>query len=799
MRHIIVALLMLAVLPGCTDSADTPVQLAQAGDTPVNSPDADLLLRVIADPSDMQISPDGGTLTVVDRGRYLQRWRTSDATLIDIRELDAIASLASGGNHALIFTSGGADVVEVASGEELGRVETYAAGARPEFVSPDGKFVFGSGSGAFEPLLHDIASDERSTIARAESDSRSAYSTAVHFADDRRVLVGYADGSVRIWDFEAEEQIVLRESPEHYTPPGFSSRWPPPDPHVSDVDLRDGLAAAVGPYTGCFVWDAETGELVAQPTTEEMGASVRPRRVALSPDGAAVAFAGSDDIRVWDFEREEATRLTGISPELPTDADQRETPTISEVPWYDLGRQPPHVFDLRYTDDGTLMAAGSYWGQAWFWRGSDDTAPRGICPTPFYQQAVPIAARATAEDGLVVWARGLKSSAEFGGRPERVWLNVEDDGMRRVLRWETNYLAPDGQTTKFPLSGGTVEVLPEPRIIRTSGGLQQGLWNADDGEPILMPEESPSDLPMASVFPVTSRLSATADGKLIATRDNRTVQLISLPDGDVVRTFRFDEENMREPGKVAISADGSRLAVYCGPLIVFDTASGEEVAREDFGPGLLAPYDFALSPSGDRLAFAETHLRLYDAATLEPIEAYDPGNTDPLGDTERRNGAAIDLKFSPDGATVAQLCTDGAIVLYDGRSGEHRATVRPHGRLAYCSSWTMWARRPGVYQRLPIRSAAFDEAGDLLASVGDDGTVAVTDVQRGEVLVTLMWVGGPGVPDGGWIAWTPDGRYDGTDEAVEACVRFREGDEILAASRFPDLRVEGLIDEVLGR
>ncbi|MGD9497604.1 MAG: hypothetical protein AB7Y46_14985, partial [Armatimonadota bacterium] len=572
---------------------------------------------------------------------------------------------------------------------------------------------------------------------------------------------------------------VLRESPKHWIPPMASSKRPAPDPVVTDVELRAGLAVAAGPECGCSVWDATTGELLARPIdAAEPQFGDRPPTVAISPDGQSVALVTHGEIRVWDMRTATATLVADtLDPTWLADTEPR--PPAPRMPlsrgktWYDLSNRPVGGLATRYATDGDLIAAGTHGGVSWLWRQGEDARPIGLAPSPFLQEAIPLAARVVPDGRLVVWARGLTPPCPFGVWPEwrdsSVWLHLQDDGIRRVLRWETD-AGHREETRLFELSPDPAQVRPEAGVVLTStpgeeGGRRTRVWSASDGE--LLAEVEPS------VW-FLKRLAFGGAGSLLAVANHREVRLLSLPGGALVRTFADEYEDFEPVRTVALSADGSRQAIHRGKVLICDTATGEQVGRLPVDHGVVTSNTIALSPAGDRLAVASSGVEIYDAQTGER-----------LGYGYSTPGAAT-VHFSPDGEVVAAGYVDGTVTLHDGRTAEVRATIRPHD---------------GADAAFPADSEfpvlAFSEDGRLLTSVGSDGTVAVTDVARGEVLVRLMWVGGPGVPDGGWIAWTPDGRYDGTDEATAACVRFRVGDQLRPASEFPQLHSPGLIEAAL--
>lgn len=101
----------------------------------------------------------------------------------------------------------------------------------------------------------------------------------------------------------------------------------------------------------------------------------------------------------------------------------------------------------------------------------------------------------------------------------------------------------------------------------------------------------------------------------------------------------------------------------------------------------------------------------------------------------RHTGRLWAVAFDPAGKLVATAGDDLVIRLWDPVTGEHFQTLTDH--------------------RNTVRSLAFNPAGDLLASGGGDGTVRLWSITGGEASRRLMLLGLPS----GWAALSPEGSY----------------------------------------
>ena len=342
--------------------------------------------------------------------------------------------------------------------------------------------------------------------------------------------------------------------------------------------------------------------------------------------------------------------------------------------------------------------------------------------------------------------------------------------------WEWRYLAARSEVAIHSLVGhraGDVAVVDGGRRVITSSrnlgvrlnpgissseAVQLVIWNPVTGERVGEFDDSED---------ATGEFAASADGRRIASitappRDVRlsawrAVEADAQPGYVTVAPTLKLFVRVWEPGTgrelcrleptapvrgVAMSAEGRRVAAYCGDrtLRVWDAESGVQLAvlrghRSRIGSVAISA-DGRLVASGGSYDVAsgtsDYSLRLWDAETGEEIAML-----------EGHEGSVQAVAFSGDGRRIVSGSTHGELLLWD---------VERRELLARCAGHS--GGLPGSPRALfDVTDVALDADGSRAYSVSEDGSLRVWDGRSGQALAVLHghtgWVHSVAVSDDG--------------------------------------------------
>jgi WD40 repeat protein len=542
------------------------------------------------------------------------------------------------------------------------------------------------------------------------------------------------------------------------------------------------LASAGGDGT-IKVWNSRTGELVRTVLAAHVDSVVA---VAFHPDGRHLASTGADrKVKVWDLTtgREvfddgcTAIRKFGAAYTVAfRPPDGRHLAACSDgvvqvwdwanrQPVYDFPGHEYHSIPVAFSPDGRHLATGGALGKVQrLW----DVETGGQLTPTFPAHRHPVSALAFSPDG------GRLASAGFDRS-----VHVCDAATGEVVH---NLLHPgnvDG--VAFSPDGRRLVSSGEDKTVR--------IWDAATGREILGLRGHTARCGCVAFSPDGDRVASASVDRTIrfwdATplRGDESQEAHSFAHGDEVYTL-------------AVSPDGRRVvsAGYDATVKVWDAESGRETTA--LSGHTIVVFALAWNPDGRRVAAAGSEGRRHT------VRVWDIG-------TERKAFPEISagpdhfslpfqaVAFSPDGRYLVTGKADGALQVWDSRTGELVGPLGTHDRevrgvvfsrdgkhLASASGdgnvklWdaTRLAARPGARLTLPAKvpgprpslNVAFSPDGGRLATGGPEQTVEIWDVPTGKRQGTFRGHSG----DVYTVAFSPDdaGRWvasGGEDSTVK--------------------------------
>ena len=531
------------------------------------------------------------------------------------------------------------------------------------------------------------------------------------FSPDNRYLVsGAKDGTVRIWDPESGECRVLKGhsggvNSVAYSPDGRNLAsgaddgtvriWNPESGECNDIlnghrgrvfsvaYSPDGKYLASGADDGTVrIWNSESGKCIN--LLNEHG--IEFYSVAYSPDGCHIAIGANDgSIRIWNPSRKKCSNLKKghmgwvISVTYRPDGTQLASGAVDgTVRIWDLesgecndilNGHTGRVFSVAYSPDGNQLASGA-----------DDATIRvwnlNIGGCQLLQK--------TGNAYCVTYSSDGRYFASTDGRTVQIH-DLESEKCRmlqgRTVSIKSVAFSPDGSYLASGASDRTVRI-----------------WNlkSKSGKYYVLEGH------VGGVFSV----AYSPDGNQLASgSDDGTVRIWNSDNGDCIDVL---EGHAGEFNSVAYRPDGSHIASGAsnGCIRIWNLKRKKCINLQKNHIGWIT--SIAYSPDGTQLA---------SGAVDGTVRIWNLDNGDCIDVLEGHAGVVNSIAYSPDGRHIAIGALSGTM-LWNPKSKRTKRSM-PNGRKG------------------KVNSVAFSSDGSLLASGADDGTVQVWKSESSELIGVL--------------------------------------------------------------
>jgi len=619
---------------------------------------------------------------------------------------------------------------KIAEKPELVVQNGHADTVRFVAFSPDGEII---ASGSSDKTIR-LWNTEDGKLIRVMEGHVDGVTSLAFSPDGKKLVSGSLDKTVKVWDPATGRQI--RTFTDH-------------DREVNSVAFSpDGklIASASEDKTVNLL---DTGGALIDTIENASGAI---RSLAFSPDGQTIAGGCEDkSIRIWSVRDGSLIRtLEGLSSEarslaFSSDGKSLVSATMekSVKVWdvstgklaHTLKGHSGSVTSVALSSDGKVIASGSQDKSVKLWDARTGNLIRTV-----EGSGSPVTSVAFSNDGATIASASLRS----------VWLWRADDG--NLIR------SLDGYSHEVR----SVAFSPDGKTVASTSSKSIKLWDA--GKPRLLQswEGHASEV---------SSFAFSPDGKLLASGSwDKTIRLWDTGSGKLIRTL---EKHALPIGSIAFSPDGKTIATGSEDrtIKVWNAITGKLTSTLEGHHSLIASLAFSFDGKTIASGSADETARLWDVGTGTSIRVF-------KGHASQVNSVAL----SPDGKTLVSGSSDKTIKFWSTESGAMTRSVDASSYDVLCVAFSpdgtmiasggfdkairIWDASGGKLVRIlnghssPVVSVAFSPDQKTIASGSRDTTMKLWSLETGRPMISCI-----AFKDGNWIAFTPEGYYDGSDRS----------------------------------
>jgi len=684
----------------------------------------------------------------------------------------------------------------------VGQVNTMA-------FSPDGRWL---ASGGADPLICIWEAATGHLVRKLEGHTGAVLTLA--FSPDGALLAsGNGDETTILWDV-ASGKVQRR----FLAPPGG----------VDQVAFSpDGRLLASGGGNGLAVWDVSNGKLLQAIGYD----ALKGHLFGFTPDGGSLIVQGDKQIGTWNL------RLGRYSWQAPIEkGEQRHVRATSEN-----GRL------LALQDGGHAdFSIWDAWANTQISRISSE--PTGLLnPAAFNPDGKILACRSdSVNDAVRLWDVASGRELHALGKGVSTALAFSPDGRKLAVARQSIEIWDVASGSQLLDVKRNVERALRVRLSETKGkpglflladsGHYMQIWDLANGRPLRWEHYGPSR---------GAKFARGLDGRVIiiawpegkaqlsdAITGGKLPMLVDLPsfpahwemnsDASLVAIAeKLEGEEQQVSIKVKEVATGRQVSAFVSKTDVFTMTFSNDsrwlLTRSAFNKSAnlwdvksgeskyqFKGEEFDLSPDGHRLAFGA----LWAGITVVDLETQTKRNFS-------GNGSA---GFSPTGRYLT-AGHDGPINVWEMESGQHILSLQnlkgstgakffsPDERYLVVGTtqkeeriWEVSTGRevlPDFSQFIESgASLAFSGDSHWLAATASDGGIKLWDVDA-EKLVASLYVLDEGTS---WLVTTPDGFFDGPDNAVKKLITWNVGNQIFPVGRFAKQRYRpGLLADIFAK